>query len=276
MRHLSNLGIGFSLVSGCLFLALVAELCYLVLWKKRTDRAAEANYRSLSDLFCWKGKSSSALNPNDISITSMEDQLQRKDLLLKPLGRGEEESLEAELMRLHGLAGPPRFLFTIKEETWEDLELEEGWSRDGRSGKGSRGKSLSDLFLSSSDTPPLLVPPLIPLDRCDHGGFSNPLFEACGEEDLIPMWPSPPPKFKFLKDAEEKLYRKKKMTEEVASQVQTETGDDAPKSEKDGSLIAIVIGKNRERGHSSSSQVNPLPSSYPSRVKPLHKKIIIP
>ncbi|RVW57018.1 hypothetical protein CK203_070516 [Vitis vinifera] len=32
-------------------------------------------------------------------------------------------------MRLHNLAGPPRFLFTIKEETKEDLESDDGKSK---------------------------------------------------------------------------------------------------------------------------------------------------
>ncbi|OWM85577.1 hypothetical protein CDL15_Pgr029000 [Punica granatum] len=60
-------------------------------------------------------------------------------------------------MRLHNLSSPPRFLFTIQEETRKDLE-----SDDGRSRKGSRAQSLSDLIMSL-DTPsltPLPSPPL--------------------------------------------------------------------------------------------------------------------
>ena len=166
MGHLSSLRIGLSLVSGFLFLALAAELYYLFWWKKREpNRDIEANYtspvRELLYLFCWKKPSSqspTALNPQEISTSanatghSDDGHLylhsnSGKDLLLRPFGGG-EESMEAELMRLHSLSGPPRFLFTIKEETKEDLESEDGRSRGGRSRKGSRGKSLSDLLVS--------------------------------------------------------------------------------------------------------------------------------
>ena len=60
--------------------------------------------------------------------------------LLKPIG---EEGVESELMRLHNLACPPRFLSTIKEGTEENLE-----SEDGKSRKGSRTRSLSDLTVA--------------------------------------------------------------------------------------------------------------------------------
>ena len=55
----------------------------------------------------------------------------QKDPPLKGFG---EESIDLELMRLHNLCGPPRFLFTINEETSLDMESE------GR--KGSRTVSL--------------------------------------------------------------------------------------------------------------------------------------
>nr|CAD1817626.1 unnamed protein product [Ananas comosus var. bracteatus] len=175
MGSLSSLGVGLTLVSSFLFLALMAELYYLFWWKKRrSNRDTEDTHatpaEALLHLCFWKKPS--------------------------------EESVEAELMRLHGLAGPPRFLFTIKEETKEDLESEDGRSRGGRSRKG--GKSLSELlhsaetpFLTPLSSPPFFTPPLTPLDSYKQHGF-NPLFESS----------SPPPKFQFLKDAEEKLYRR--------------------------------------------------------------------
>ncbi|WOL15014.1 hypothetical protein Cni_G23795 [Canna indica] len=279
MRPLSSLGIGLSLVSGCLFLALVAELYYLCWWRKRARTDIEDEHRSpaakeLLHLFCWKKPSSlstTALSPRDMSSSvdlaaySHEQHLQlhsnsSKDYLLKPIGG--DDTLEAELMRLHSLAGPPRFLFTIKEETKEDLE-----SEDGRSG----GKSLSDLFGSSEtpfltplSSPPFFTPPLTPYRQ---NGF-HPVFESPKEEEFIRMWSSPPPKFKFLKDAEEKLFRKKKLMEEEEGNNVTRQ-ESAASDEEDGSFITIVIGKNRDRGqqhHSSSSQVIPL-SSSPSSIR---------
>ncbi|GKB73565.1 hypothetical protein Tco_0934977, partial [Tanacetum coccineum] len=50
----------------------------------------------------------------------------------------EEESFDLELMRIHNLHGPPRFLATINEETKEDLE-------SLRSRNCSRTRILSDL-----------------------------------------------------------------------------------------------------------------------------------
>ncbi|KAJ8511444.1 hypothetical protein OPV22_001878 [Ensete ventricosum] len=290
MSSLSSLGIGLSAVSGCLFLALVAELCYLLWWRKMSNGDMEDRYRAccpakeLLHLFCWKKPHSlSFAAPNRVDATSRSDegQLEGKDLLLNPL-RG-EENVEAELMRFHGLPGPPRLLFTIKEESKEDLESEDSRSRGGGSRKGSRGKSLNDLFLSSDTipfmtplpSPPLLSPAPTPYDCYRQSGF-NSLFESSKEEDFIRMWASPPPKFKFLKDAEEKLHRKKLMEEGTGPP----SHPPAPAAisrlsvpeEEDESFITIVIGKNSDRGqqnHPSSSQVTPLPSS-PSSIKLLH------
>ncbi|XP_047942517.1 uncharacterized protein LOC125189268 [Salvia hispanica] len=98
-------------------------------------------------------------------------------------------------MRVHNLCGPPQFIFTIKEESKEDLEL----SEDGRSRKGSRTRSLSDLFVDGA----------APLDCYRHHGNINPLFESLPEAELRRLRSSPPPKFKFLRDAEDKLLQEK-------------------------------------------------------------------
>ncbi|KAJ0021007.1 hypothetical protein Pint_32352 [Pistacia integerrima] len=239
MKSFSGLGIGLSLVFGCLLLALVAELYYVLWWKKRITHRQdiEADYsnhaKELIKLFCWK-KPSSLHSTNthqdrepDHSTNTHQDREPdhpvanahepdpelgtSKDLLIKALG---DESEVAELMRLHNLAGPPRFLFTIKEETKEDMESDDGKSRGGdRSRKGSRTKSLSDLVVTVDS--PFLTPlassprksPLNPLDSYHHRGF-NPLFESSGESGLNRLRSSPPPKFKFLRDAEEKLWKR--------------------------------------------------------------------
>ncbi|KAM2638150.1 hypothetical protein EV1_022559 [Malus domestica] len=93
MASFSGLGIGLSIVFGCLRLALVAKLYYLI------------------------------CEP-DLELGS------NKDFLLK---LNEKENVEiSKLMRLHNLDGRPRFLFTIKEEENKDLELEDGKSRSSR------------------------------------------------------------------------------------------------------------------------------------------------
>ncbi|XP_077232867.1 uncharacterized protein LOC143872610 [Tasmannia lanceolata] len=301
MKSLSGLGIGLTLVFGCLLFALIAELYYLLWWKKRiTNRDIEEDYgsstRELLYLFCWKkpSLSSRALDPQRITDThghEPSDQIHfhsnhEMDFYLKPLG--EDGGVEAEIMRVHNLSGPPRFLFTIMEETKEDLESEDGKSRGDKSRKGSRTRSLSDIllgvetldntpFLTPLSSPPFFTPPLTPMDYY-HQGF-NPLFESSTDAEMNRNKSSPPPKFKFLKDAEEKLYRRTVL--EKAMKVDKNVGFvqelvKAPpvSNEEDGSFITITIGKSKEKEqqyHSSSSQVLPL-SSSPSDIRPSNKK----
>lgn len=293
MRALNSLGIGLSLVFGCLLLALVAELYYLLWWKKRfSNRDLEADHyaspaKEIFCLFCWKrpsSLSSTALNPQAMNSSAVDDDHNHshqlhlhsnsgKDLLLKSFDS--EEGLESELMRIHNLQGPPRFLFTIKEETKEDLESEDGKSKGGKSRRGSKGRSLSDVlfpvetpFLTPLSSPPFFTPPLTPLScYYNQHGLINPLFESSKQDDFNSTLrsSSPPPKFKFLKDAEEKLYRRTLMEE--AFKVHRNHGEE---EDEDGSFITIIIGKNRDKAHhSSSSQVTPL-SSSPSTIRPSH------
>lgn len=290
MRALSSLGIVLSLVTGCLLLALIAELYYLLWWKKRVahtdiEQDCTAPARALFHLSWWKkmqtSLSSSALIPREVSENGQAELLSdsKDEQLMKPFG--DDDCLETELMRLYGLSGPPRLLFTIVEETKEDLE-----SEDGR----SRGRSLSELLLAA-ETPfmtPLASPSFYttPQSPCYRTHGFNPLFESSNDEVSRMRSASPPPKFKFLKDAEEKLYRRTLMEEAIRVHKNGGSGGDVameqpvhstvpspPNGEDgDGSFITIVIAKNREKGHVnhhqhhlSSSQVIPLASS-PSNV----------
>ncbi|KAF5470565.1 hypothetical protein F2P56_011069 [Juglans regia] len=299
MKSFSGIGISLSLVFGCLLLAFVAELYYLLWWRKKriTSAEIEDDYgkyaKELFQFICWQRPSSlqnsdtrECVRDQDATGHEPDPELgSSKDFLLKTCG---EESVEAELMRLHNLAGPPRFLFTIKEETREDLES------DDRSRKGSRTRSLSELimtvdtpFLTPLASPPVKAPPLNSLDSYHHHGF-NPLFESSAEAELNRLRSSPPPTFKFLRDAEEKLYRRwKEEAEKKALQnsgsVQ-DSGASLPSDstvateEKEGSFLKFIAGNNekRELHHnlsqypSSSSQVLPLASS-PTAFRPLEK-----
>ncbi|KAJ0084032.1 hypothetical protein Patl1_30893 [Pistacia atlantica] len=263
MKSFSGLGIGLSLVFGCLLLALVAELYYLLWWKKRITHRQdiEADYsnyaKELIKLFCWKKPSSlhSTNTHQDIANAHEPDPElgTSKDLLIKALG---DESEVAELMRLHNLAGPPRFLFTIKEETKEDMESDDGKSR-----------GLSDLIVTVDS--PFLTPlassplksPLNPLDSYHHRGF-NPLFESSGAAGLNGLRSSPPPKFKFLRDAEEKLWKRLLM-------------EDAEKKDTvEGSFLKFIVGQHLPQFPSSTSQVLPLATS-PTTFRPLDKKPVL-
>nr|GMD69345.1 uncharacterized protein LOC109192880 [Ipomoea batatas] len=300
MASFSGLGIGLSFVFGCILMGLVGELYYL-LWVKRRIRGREKEDngdtpKSASEfgfLFCWKKPRSgigrtgtqeltnSVRNPETICQNKDLEMGTGKDSLLKGYG---EEGVESELMRLHNLCGPPRFLFTIKEETKEDLE-----SEGGRSRKGSRTRSLSDLIMAA-DTPllsPMSSPPSkpLPIDSFSLHGF-NPLFESSTDAELNRLKSSPPPKFKFLRDAEEKLIRR--LVEEAERSALRSSGGSLqdftakPPSnppvateEKAGSFMSFLVrSKERELQqplpiyHSTPSQVLPLASS-PSAFTPL-------
>lgn len=189
MRSLSTLGLALSLVFGCLLLALMAELYYLLWWKNRVcrrdieDDDCISPSKELFHKFCFEKHlsfSSTALSPQQPRSSTHKHEPQ-------PL-----------------FLGPSRFLFTIKEETKEDMEIEEGRSR-----KKSRSKSLSNVLFSNGETPyltPLASPP--------YRGF-NSLSELSNKAEFFKMRSSPPPKFKFLRDAEDKLYRKKLMEKAV-------------------------------------------------------------
>lgn len=316
MKSLSSVGLGLSVVFGCLFLALIAELYYLLWWKKRfTNREIENDYSSpakeLFYMFCWRRHSSlshAALNPQELCSTMrITDTLVHEpnnDFLLKPFG---EDGTETELMRLQNPSGPARFLFTIIEETMEDLESEDGRSRGDKSRKGSRNRSLSDLiltvetpYLTPLASPPFFTPPLTPVDSCNQHGF-NPLFESASDAEFNRIRSSPPPKFKFMQEAEEKL-RKKLMEEEepekgsdknVDGDVHDQSGGNRCtfskllKEDEDGPFITIIVDKNKEtelksshphipqHNSSTSSQVLPLASS-PSRFRaPINKKLTL-
>lgn len=288
MTILSGLGIVLSLVFGCLLLALVAELYYLLWWKKQrinsnNDRIEEndSNHsKELFYLFCWDKPTSVNITNSNPIVANPEDPdvelglASSKDLLLKALA---EDGVESEIMRLHNLMGPPRFLFTIKEETREDLESEDGKSRGDRSRKGSRTRSLSDLIMAfETQTPflsPLASPPVKPSSNlANNNNYNNPLFESSVEAELDRLRSSPPPKFKFLRDAEEKLYKKLLQEAQKSAILQEVVLDNPPtnlsegeKEGKDGSLIVkskvVNGGKNKALEVHCSSQVLPLSSS---------------
>lgn len=251
MRSLSTVGLALSLVFGCLLLALVAELYYLLWWKNRVCRRnmEDDDYinppREIFHKFCLEKPlffSSTALRPQQMCSSTQTHNPQTlisdKDLW------GEGGGVHDELMTLQGLSGPPRFLFTIKEETKEDLEIEEG-----RSQKGSRDRS-DEVFpngetpyLTPLASPPYYTPPLTPIENTyKHHGF-NPLFELSNEPNFCKLRSSPPPKFKFLKDAEDKLYRKKLMEKSVNESPSTSSV--LLKDKYNRSFITLVVAKEK-------------------------------
>ncbi|XP_064970962.1 uncharacterized protein LOC135615853 [Musa acuminata AAA Group] len=151
--------------------------------------SSSSRARELLHLFCWRKPSvpsSTEVNPQEISATvdvaacSEEGQLR----VQSSSSNGDDDTVEAELMRLHSLAGPPRFLFTINEESKEDLESEDVRSGGKKSWSDSFDRSDTPPYLTPPSSPPFLTPPLTPLARFKHSAF-NPLFESSKEEDFF-------------------------------------------------------------------------------------------
>jgi len=168
---------------------------------------------------------------------------------------------ETELMRLQTTCNPSRVLFTILEETKEDLESEDGKSRSRR--MSDVNQTVETPFWTPMASP-YFTPPISPMDSSFNQYGFNPLFESSTDAQFNRLLSSPPPKFKFLKDAEDKLCRRKLMEEEGA------------KDEENG-FITIIIAQNNEKevnhsGHNSgSSQVIPV-SSSPTKLRPTYNK----
>ncbi|XAR72027.1 hypothetical protein NMG60_11018516 [Bertholletia excelsa] len=233
--------------------ALLAELYYLLWWNKRiTNREIEDDYssptREFFYMFCWKrptSLSSTALNPQELSSRVHET---NKDFWPKALGEDDE-------LRLQNLSGPPRFLFTIKEETKEDLESEDLEKSRSRRSLNDLLLTIETPFLTPLASPQYFTPPLTPVysyNNYKHG--SNPLFESATDAEFNRMRSSPPPKFKFLKDAEEKLQRKlKEEAENRAHKIDgsVEEGNEAASpsvtlsDDAKGSFISIIVAKNK-------------------------------
>ncbi|KAF5733818.1 hypothetical protein HS088_TW16G00259 [Tripterygium wilfordii] len=287
MKSLSGVGLGLSVVFGCLLLALVAELCYILWWKKRItnseieDDSYGSPAKQLLFMFCWRKPSS--LRVTDTLVHEPEAQIHslhsnNNDFLLKAYGDNDDD-METELLGLNSLTGPPRFLFTIVEETREDLESEDAKSK---SAKGSRGRSLSDLiltvetpYLTPLASPSFFTPPLTPLDSTSCKGFNPLFFESSTDAEFNRIRSSPPPRFKFLQDAEQKLYRQKLM-EESEKKVNSHDGFSQQflsgskffkDEEEESSFITIIVDRNKERElkhHGTSSQILPLNSPPPT------------
>lgn len=261
MKSLSTVGLGLSIIFGILLLALIAEVYYLLWWKNRItsrDRGSDISNPAadLLYVFCWKKQSSmtqTAAVVDTYSLVQQDRQQQQhdqfninRDLLLKPLG--------------NETSGPPKFLFPIIEETWEEME-----SEDSR--LDSRGRSsLSELLLTAETpyvtpvaSPSMLTHPLTSSSSSPiHGLNNNHVSESAREAEFNRRKSSPPPKFKFLQDAEEK-FRRKLMEQDGNG---TSGSKDFKDEEEDEPYVAIVVDKNQETVSKSNRHHQQFQFSY--------------
>ncbi|XP_076961060.1 uncharacterized protein LOC143637593 [Bidens hawaiensis] len=151
----SSIGLVLSFVFGCLLLALVAELYYLICWKKKSTNTET---RQILHMFCCK-------KPSSLITTGLATDTQV------------HEPQATYVHQNKHIMDCSRFLFTIAEEKKEDMEF------DDVSKMGSR--SLSDvgsvdtLFFTPLASPPCLTPPM----DYSYRVFS-PLFQSSSDSEF--------------------------------------------------------------------------------------------
>lgn len=272
MRSLSRLGLALSVVFTCLLFALIAEIYYLLWWKRRIIRREINNVytnptRDYLYMFWWKKKqkpspssSLSLVNSTNAPQSHQCSDNNSKDYLVKPLEDYDYDyDYEDGVVERGLISGPPRFLFTIKEETKEDLlessELDgKSSSRDGKRSSLSELlliKNMETPYLTPLSSPPFLTPPITPMGSCHSSNNSgcnyNPFYEASSDAEFskIMVKSSPPPKFKFLRDAEEKLKRKTMLIEDEEEPKEKDEGNLV--KYQDGSFITVIVANSNKK-----------------------------
>jgi hypothetical protein len=154
MNALNNLGIVLTVVFSVCLAALVFEILY-VLWRRRrflrrsvTSSGADGEFRSNSDslytkpskellyFFCWKNQTT-RIEPD--STTPQE-----ASAVAPPVPADGADALVEEMLKLQGMYGPSRVLFTIKEEEMEVTENDDSSIENELVKSKKRKKSSSD------------------------------------------------------------------------------------------------------------------------------------
>ncbi|XP_057789105.1 uncharacterized protein LOC131005981 [Salvia miltiorrhiza] len=236
MKSISGLGLGLCVVFGSLLLALIAELYYLLWWKKKkiiTTTAAATTINEAQIQIPRKRSNFSYIlhfcqRPSSSSLRSAAHELCNSPTLVHEPQSSNSSSKDLWLRKPfaeENMGNFPRFLFTITEETREDLESEDGvFKKASRSNLSDLLQILETPFLTPMASPPYFTPPLTP-SFCEG---ESPFWE-CAE---FRRRASPPPAFKFLRDAEEKMAMR-------------ERGDER-ESEGNGQFITLVIDEKDE------------------------------
>ncbi|KAL2554197.1 hypothetical protein Fot_07819 [Forsythia ovata] len=190
---LSKLGKVLTIIFVISLVVLFAELFY-VLWRRRVFRrknplatsdcgedqlshCSSSDYSFLSIaswpsskelLYSFFIRSHSRAEPNSVTPTSDRDNLNSN-------GPSEMEEIDIDVMKLQEMYGPPRFLFTIKEEEREELEAVAEKSDNNNNNKEK--VSLQENFIAAEESPEVGVAVAVDID--DHGGcdatpFSSP------------------------------------------------------------------------------------------------------
>ncbi|KAJ7521365.1 hypothetical protein O6H91_19G050400 [Diphasiastrum complanatum] len=194
MGSVSALAISLSVLLGSFLLLVLAELYYLLCWKRATS-----NPRVISvtqDGMLVQGESSDLIGDAEVVALSGQFSLAsafHAELIAKlfPVSNdGESDGLGVD-----NLLVPPRMLFTIKEETKEDLEADDATSKN-RSQRGSQGSSeflprISSGISTPPETPYVTPPTSPPASFLQEPPLASPMSLPFVRTPLLPHIPAP-------------------------------------------------------------------------------------
>lgn len=155
MAALGALGIGLSIVFGGFVLVLLAELYYVFVWKRHSilsKRVCRIGTECNGERGNFAHEAALVGSFGGYSSSSVDAEFVAK---LFPMG---PEAIGSDNMFMHGVFGDPRLLFTIKEETKEDMEFEEPVKQHKESATAAASFIPVQAMQSSSPKPPSASP----------------------------------------------------------------------------------------------------------------------
>ncbi|XP_073147953.1 uncharacterized protein [Henckelia pumila] len=157
---LSKVGIVLIIVFAISLVMLLAQLIY-VLWRRRVFR----RHGGGGDHFSQHSSSDSSFSSKELlyffCVRSHPSSITAPDTAdgLGSNPRPEMEVIDVDLLKIHGMFGPPRFLFTIKEEEGEHMEstaeisLRSSAEEVKKADDGSRSRvTLQECFEAAEET----------------------------------------------------------------------------------------------------------------------------
>ncbi|KAJ6968360.1 hypothetical protein D5086_029209 [Populus alba] len=194
MKALNNLGTVLTVVFSACLAALVVEILY-VLWRRRrflrrsvTSSGSDGEFRSNSDslytepskellyFFCWKNQTP-RIEPDSTTP-------QAASAVAPPVPADDADALVEEMLKLQGMYGPSRVLFTIKEEEMEVTENDDS-SIENELVKSKKRKKSSDFCFEGAVANDVVV-------EVEVDDVTTPFWTPCASPQYY-YTPSPSP-----------------------------------------------------------------------------------
>ncbi|XP_047956017.1 uncharacterized protein LOC125201802 [Salvia hispanica] len=170
---LSNLGISLVIIFAIALLAIFAQVFYIIwrrlAFRRRTSAASSSRYSSsestpskeLLYFFCVRPQ----LDLDRTSPAAIDGRNSNRE--------SDVEVIDIDLLKIEGVFGPPRFLFTIKEEEKEGTESPAKTAVEIVGDEKRGGVSLEECFRSEEETVEVKI------DDCSRDDDATPFSTPC-------------------------------------------------------------------------------------------------